>query len=135
MKTLEILVAEQQAATRPATKANIDTLESNLGFELANEYREYLERFGVIAHDAYETYGLGVPEDYFLHALNAYKDLASDPSYPATAVPLLELGDGQYYLYDNRSQRVVLWATPNGGVVRTLDDNLEAFLIKHVFQG
>ncbi|MFK0269123.1 SMI1 / KNR4 family protein [compost metagenome] len=135
MKTLEKLVEEQQAATRPATRANIDTLESNLGFALGNEYREYLERFGVIAHDAYETYGLGVPDDYFLHVLNAYKDLASDASYPATAVPLLELGDGQYYLYDTRDQRVVLWATPNGGVVRTLDGNLEGFLIKHIFQG
>ena len=88
----------------------------------------------MIAHDAYETYGLGVPDDYFLHVLNAYKDLAADASYPATAVPLLELGDGPYYLYDNRGQRVVLWATPNGGVIRTLDDSLEAFLAKHVFQ-
>jgi hypothetical protein len=133
MKTLEHLVLEHQAITRPADPASIDALQANLGFPLSRDYREYLTRFGVIAHGAYETYGLGVPDDYFLHVLNAYKDLSSDASYPATAVPLLELGDGQYYLYDNSSQHVVLWATPNGGVIRTLDD-LETFLLKHIFK-
>lgn len=134
MKTLEHQVLEHQAITRPADPASIDALQANLGFPLSSDYREYLSRFGVIAHGAYETYGLGVPDDYFLHVLNAYKDLSSDVSYPAAAVPLLELGDGQYYLYDNRNQHVVLWATPNGGVVRTLDENLESFLLKHIFK-
>jgi hypothetical protein len=133
MKTLEQRVHEQQAITRPAEPASIDSLQDDLGFPLSAEYREYLSRFGVIAHDAYETYGLGVPSDYYLHALNAYKDLAADDSYPVNAVPLLELGDGQYYLYDNRSHQVLLWATPNGGVVRALDENLEMFLLKHIF--
>lgn len=133
MKTLEQRVQEQQAITRPAEPASIDSLQADLGFPLSAEYREYLSRFGVIAHNAYETYGLGVPGDYYLHALNAYKDLAADASYPANAVPLLELGDGQYYLYDNRTHQILLWATPNGGVVRVLGENLEMFLIKHIF--
>lgn len=133
MKKLEQLVQEQKAMTRPAQLASINALQADLGFPLSSEYREYLSLFGVIAHGAYETYGLGVPDDYFLHALNAYRDLVSDANYPANTVPLLELGDGQYYLYDNSSQQVILWATPNGGVVRVLDDSLEQFLIKHLF--
>lgn len=134
MKTLEHLVLEQQAVTRPADPTTIDALQENLGFPLSSDYRDYLSRFGVIAHNAYETYGLGVPDDYFLNVLNAYRDLSSDAGYPPETVPLLELGDGQYYLYDNRNQRVVLWATPNGGLIRNIDQTLEAFLIKHIFQ-
>lgn len=134
MNTLEKEVLAQQAITRPAESASIEALQASLGFPLSTEYREYLSRFGVIAHDAYETYGLGVPEDYFLHVSNAYKDLSSDPSYPANTVPLLELGDGQYYLYDNQNQQVVLWATPNGGLVRTLDQGLEDFLVHQIFK-
>lgn len=133
MKTLEQRVQEQQVITRPADPASIDALQVNLGFTLSAEYREYLSRFGVIAHDAYETYGLGVPDDYYLNVLHAYKDLAADASYPANAVPLLELGDGQYYLYNNYTQQIVLWATPNGGVVQVLDESLETFLSDHIF--
>jgi hypothetical protein len=36
-------------------------------------------------------------------------------------------------LYDNQSHKVLVWATPNGGVVRVVEEGLEAFLIKHVF--
>lgn len=133
MKKLKQRVEEQQAIIRPAEPASIDALQNDLGFPLSEEYREYLSLFGIIAHDAYETYGLGVPDDYYLHTLNAYKDLASDVSFPTNAVPLLELGDGQYYLYSNQTRQVILWATPNGGVVKVLDESLEQFLIQHVF--
>jgi len=133
MKTLEKLVTEHQANTRPATSASIDALQERLGFALSPEYKSFLSTFGVIAFDAYETYGLGVPDDYYLNALNSFKDLSADPSYPQNALPLLEIGDGQYYLYDNKSQQVLLWATPNGGVIRVLDEGLEQFLIKHIF--
>ena len=134
MKKLEEQVLSLEATTRPASPGSIDALQAKLGFKLSEEYREYLARFGIIAHDAYETYGLGVPDDYYLNALNAYRDLSADPTYPAHAVPLLELGDGQYYLYDNHSLQIVLWATPNGGVIRTLDQGIEPFLLDKVFQ-
>jgi len=133
MKILEQRVKEQNAITRPVKPASIDALQAELGFPLSAEYREYLSLFGVIAHDAYETYGLGVPDDYYLHVLNAYKDLAADASYPANTVPLLEVGDGQYYLYNNHTQQVMLWATPNGGIVQVLDESLEVFLNNHIF--
>lgn len=133
MKKLEKQVQKQQAMTMPAKQALIDALQSNLGFPLSSEYQDFLSCFGVIAHGAYETYGLGVPDDYFLNVLNAYKDLSADISYPDTAVPLLELGDGQYYLYRNQDQKVLLWATPNGGLARVLNEDLETFLLKHIF--
>ncbi|KPB95086.1 Uncharacterized protein AC502_2583 [Pseudomonas syringae pv. maculicola] len=89
--------------------------------------------FGVIVYDAYETYGLGVPDDYFLNVFAAFSELSRDPDYPKNTVPLLDIGDGHYYVYDNQSQKVLVWATPNGGIVRTIDEHLESFLIKHVF--
>lgn len=133
MNKLKTLVDRHQATTRPAHVADIRHLGERLGFALTEEYVEYLSEFGIIVHGAVETYGLGVPEDYYLNVANMYADLSRDPTYPHLAVPLLDVGDGQYYLYDNGTGRVLLWATPNGGLVRTLSEGLEAFLIKHLF--
>lgn len=135
MKELKKLVDRHQADTRPVDTASIQSLEQKLGFALSDEYKHYLSTFGVIVFDAYETYGLGVPDDYYLNVFAAFSDLGLDPTYPKNAVPLLEIGDGQYYLYDNQARKVLVWATPNGGTVRVLEDGLEAFLIKHVFAG
>lgn len=133
MKKLEQLVDLHQANTRPVDVGSIQSLEQKLGFALSDEYKDYLSTFGVIVFDAYETYGLGVPDDYYLNVHAAFSDLGRDPNYPKDTVPLLEIGDGQYYLYDNQSRKVLVWATPNGGIVRVLEDGLETFLIKHVF--
>ncbi|CAB3786208.1 SMI1/KNR4 family protein [Paraburkholderia fynbosensis] len=133
MRNVKQLVERHQANTRPADPASIQALEQKLPFSLSSEYKSFLSDFGVIVFGAYETYGLGVPADHYLNVLNAYNDLSRDASYPANAAPLLEIGDGQYYLYDNKAQRIVLWATPNGGVVRVLDEGLEAFLSQKIF--
>jgi hypothetical protein len=133
MKKLEQLVDLHQANTRPVDTASIQNLERKLGFGLSDEYKLYLSIFGVIVFDAYETYGLGVPEDYYLNVGSAFDDLSRDPTYPKNTVPVLEIGDGQYYLYDNKSRQVLLWSSPNGGVIRVLDEDLESFLIKHIF--
>jgi len=133
MKALEQLVERHEANTRPVDASSIQSLQHKLGFALSDEYQCYLSTFGVIVFGAYETYGLGVPDDYFLNVFAAFSDLSRDPNYPKNAVPLLDIGDGQYYLYDNQSHKVLVWATPNGGVVRVVEEGLEAFLIKHVF--
>lgn len=134
MKELKKSVQEQNALSRPAETNDIDALQNALGFTLTDEYRTYLSTFGVIAHGAYETYGLGVKQSSHLHVSNIYQDLSSDESYPLGTVPIIELGDGQYYLYDNLAQQVLLWATPNGGLVKRLNYNLEQFLIEHLFK-
>ncbi|SFB27757.1 hypothetical protein SAMN04515620_13425 [Collimonas sp. OK607] len=74
-----------------------------------------------------------MPDDYYLNVLNKYNELAREPSYPTSAVPLLELGDGHYYLYQNESGKVLQWAAPNGGIVKTLDQDLETFLGNALF--
>ena len=65
--------------------------------------------------------------------MRSYADLSRDPQYPPQAVPLFEIGDGCYYLYDNAKQQVMRWATPNGGIVKTFDGDLESFLCREVF--
>ncbi|BCQ52327.1 hypothetical protein BLKGLAD_13890 [Burkholderia gladioli pv. gladioli] len=95
---------------------------------MSDEYRAYLSTFGVIVYEASEVYGLGVPDDYYLNVVNAWRDLSRDSNYPAQAVPLLEIGDGHYWLYDNAAQALLHWATPNGGVVETLAWPLKPFL-------
>lgn len=133
MKKLAQLVAQHHATIRPADEASIEALEKNLGFALSNEYITYLKTFGSIDHDGDETYGLGVPEDYYLNVLNIYQELEPELNYPKQALPLLEIGDGHYYLYDNQSHKVLVWAKPNGGVVRVCDESLEDFLSKKLF--
>ncbi len=133
MNQLNNLTKRFGAKTRPATTDAIRTLEEKLGFALAPDYIDFLSCFGVIVHGSTETYGLGVPETYYLHVLKSYEDLSRDPKYPPQNVPLIDIGDGHYYLYDNAKQHAVLWATPNGGVVKTIDGDLESVLCYAVF--
>lgn len=133
MENLKVLVERNGAKTRPASMESIQALEAKLGFRLSAEYASFLSTFGVIVHKASEVYGLGVPDNYYLNVGNAYTDLSRDPTYPANAVPVLDEGDGRYYLYDNRTQKLILWAMPNGGIVHSVDDGLESFLIDRVF--
>lgn len=132
MKKLKELINQYQVKTRPATQEAINELQSRVGFSLNEEYVGYLKEFGVIVYGANEVYGLGVPEDYYLNVNNAWEDLSQDKSYPAHSLPLLDIGDGHYYLYDNEEAKVMQWATPNGGLVRVLDEGLEKFLISHI---
>ncbi|MEW6762544.1 MAG: SMI1/KNR4 family protein [Pseudomonadota bacterium] len=133
MKELQALVERHSAKTRPASADGIHQLENRLGFGLSPEYSAFLSTFGVIVFGATEVYGLGVPDNYYLNVGNAYADLSRDPNYPSNALPLLDAGDGHYYLYDNQSQKILQWATPNGGVVRVLDLGLEPFLTSQLF--
>lgn len=135
MKTLEQMVQDHRAITRPGHAKGINALQAALGFPLSAEYREFLSRFGIIVHGAHETYGLGVPDDYYLNVLNAYKDLSRDSTYPPNTVPLLDEGDGQYYLYDNKKNKVILWGVNNIGIITVIDMNLNKFLIKKIFEG
>lgn len=134
MKMLETLVNKHQADIRPASLASIKELQEKIGFSISKEYQSFLLKFGVIVFGAYETYGLGVPDNYYLNVANILEDLSKDPNYPENSLPVLEVGDGHYYLYDNKKQRILLWATPNGGTIKTFDESLESFLINHIFK-
>ena len=101
MEKLKSLIETFEATTRPADSDSIQNLEHKLGFPLSEEYKKYLSDFGLISFESEETYGLGVPDNYYLNVHSIYADLSRDTSYPSETVPLLEIGDGQYYLYDN----------------------------------
>lgn len=134
MRNLEELVNNHKARTSPVDYDAINALVTKIGFTLSDEYKDFLNTFGVIVYNSNEVYGLGVPGDYYLNVFNKYLDLSRDASYPQDSVPLIDVGDGQYYLYNNNTQKVQLWATPHGGTVRILDDSLESFLIRLLFK-
>lgn len=133
MDQLKALVIRHDANTRPADADSIASLQATLDFALAPDYVAYLSGFGVIVYGSNETYGLGVPDGYYLNVLTAYQELRADPHYPAHALPLLDIGDGHYYLYDNLQQKPLRWAMPNGGVVAVVDEPLESFLMREIF--
>ncbi|GHT80789.1 hypothetical protein AGMMS49960_02990 [Betaproteobacteria bacterium] len=133
MQKLTQSVAKYQAKTSPVPESEINNAEEKIGFPFSEEYRRFLSTFGRISFLSHETYGLGVPDDYYLNIRHEFQDLSQDAHYPANAVPVLELGDGHYYLYDNIGKRVLLWASPNGGVVKELHESLEDFLIQKIF--
>jgi hypothetical protein len=135
MQKLAQFVAKYHAKTSPApvNESEIKAAERKIGFQFSTEYRGFLLNFGLISFSAHETYGLGVPDNYYLSVYQAYHDLSQDTHYPTNTVPLLELGDGHYYLYDNLGKRVLLWASPNGGIVKAFTENLEDFLIQKIF--
>lgn len=131
---LEAALNASQANTRPVPTEVITQAEHQLGLDFGAIYHEYLSRFGVIVHGSNEVYGLGVPDDYYLNILAAYDELAQDASYPLGALPLVDEGDGHYYLYDTTTKGIVLWATPNGGLVRRITESLDTFLLKRLVQ-
>lgn len=121
------------AITRPASTGSIALAEQKLGLGFDAEYKEFLLRFGVIICGSNEIYGLGVPDDYYLNVVCAYETLCQDASYPLAAVPLIDDGDGHYYLYDTLEHDIVLWAMPNGGIVRRIRQKLGDFVLKYLF--
>lgn len=124
---------EAKATTRPVSEDAVNTAQKKLGLDFDDAYRTYLLRFGVIICGSNEVHGLGVPEDYYLNVICAYNELTQDASYPLAAVPLLDEGDGHYYLYDTTAHDIVLWAMPNGGIVRRVEQELSEFLLDYLF--
>lgn len=125
-------VSANNGVIRPASIEQIHAAEEHLGLDFGDAYRTYLQTFGVIVVGSVEVFGLGVPEDYYLSLFTAYADLASDPAYPVASLPLIDEGDGRYHLYDTVSGDIVLWATPNGGIVHRMNTPLSAFLTERV---
>lgn len=130
MKNLLKFIKKTNAITRPVEEKSVNALERDLEFYLSAEYKDFLRNFGVISLGSYEVYGLGVPCESHLNVLNSYKDLSKDEKYPPNTIPIIEIGDGHYYLYDNKSGNILIWATPNGGIIKIIDEKLEDFLIR-----
>ena len=132
MKKLAQQVAAQGADIRPATEDEIATAEQALRMQFSPEYKAYLSEFGLIASGATEVNGLGVPVTSHLNILSAIQPLRDGKDYPQQAVPLCDIGDGYYYLYDNQQRKILTWSMING-VVETSSEGLETFLLRIVF--
>lgn len=132
MKQLEQQIAAHNAVTRPANQEDITAAEQGLGITFSPEYRTYLAQFGLIAFGSTELCGLGVPAAAHLNILSAIAPLRTGKDYPPQAVPLCEIGDGYYYLYDNQTQQVVTWSMV-AGIQERHNQSLEAFLLNTLF--
>ncbi|MEW7314017.1 SMI1/KNR4 family protein [Buttiauxella gaviniae] len=132
MKKLAQQVAAKGADTRPAKENEISAAEQALRMHFSEEYKTYLSEFGLIASGATEVNGLGVPATSHLNILSAIEPLRDGKDYPPQAVPLCDIGDGYYYLYDNQQCKILTWSMING-VVEISDEILEAFLLRTIF--
>lgn len=123
-----------KAIINPVDQSNIAHAEHVLGIKFSDEYKSFLNTVGVVSFKDKEIFGLGVPDSSYLNIIKATTDLKSlDQSFPQNAIPLFDIGDGHYYLYDNIAEVIIVWATPNGGVVKTIAKPLENFLSELLF--
>ena len=132
MNKLLKLIAENQADTLPATEERITQAESDLGITFTDEYQSYLKNVGVLSFGFVETYGLGVPDTSFLNIVNALSEFRAINNFPLSMVPIADIGDGHYYMYDNRTQNIVVVSLPGIGI-KIICSDLEAFLIDLTF--
>lgn len=121
------------ALRRPVTEETINQAEKDLNISFSNEYKSYLSTCGVISLESTETYGLGVKNTSYLSLYKILPEMRDEANFPASSVPLSDIGDGHFYLYDNNSKTILIWASPNGGVVKEIQSNLEDFLISLFF--
>lgn len=134
MKKLVEKLEKTAALTKPTTEAEIAQAEQDLHISFSTEYKNYLKSFGVISFESTETYGLGIKTTSYLSLYKALPEMRKENGFPLSAVPLSEIGDGHFYLYDNDTKSVLVWASPNGGIMEERKTaNLEDFLISLFF--
>ncbi|HCE2224691.1 TPA: SMI1/KNR4 family protein [Vibrio parahaemolyticus] len=132
MQKLKILVEEHQADTLPATLEQISEAQVQLGMTFSAEYREYLQQFGVISYGSTEVFGLGVKQSSHLNVVNVAQRFTQVCAFPKHLLPLAEIGDSHYYVYDNIRHNVLSVAIPDLGP-KMVSNDLEEFLIDLIF--
>ena len=132
MNNLLALVKDHHADIIPASEEQIAHAESELGLTFTQEYRSYLRQFGVISFGPNEIYGLGVKETSFLNIISALTDFRSIENFPLSCIPISDIGDGHYYMYDNSTQNIVVVSLPGVGI-KQVSSNLESFLTELIF--
>ncbi|MCC9661492.1 SMI1/KNR4 family protein [Pseudoalteromonas sp. MB41] len=132
MNKLLKLITDNQADILPATEEQIAKAESVLGLTFTKEYRSYLLNIGVISFGAVETYGLGIPDTSFLNIVNALDEFRALENFPTSLIPIADIGDGHYYMYDNYTQNIVIVALPGVGI-KIICSDLESFFIDLIF--
>lgn len=134
MKQLKTFIEQHDVTTRPVDAATINAAEQALQITFTPEYKAWLENVGILSYEATEVFGLGVKESAWLSILRSTVELRQlHPTFPASAVPLMDAEDGHYYLYDNTTGKIVRWS-PLSGVLETLSVSLETFVLKQIEQ-
>ncbi len=133
MGKLNALVEETKASTKPATNEQITAAQTALGMKFSDEYRTYLSEFGTIVHESTELYGLGMSDSSHLNIVKAVKTFKEVCDFPKNLIPLAEISDGNYYVYDNSGKKVL---TFNQSTLETKSygSGLEQVLINIVFK-
>ncbi|WP_167400900.1 SMI1/KNR4 family protein (plasmid) [Komagataeibacter sucrofermentans] len=126
MIELKKFLVENGALFTPASEDDILALERDVNFPVSEDYKFYLKEFGTILFKDRETYGLGVPETYYLNVLHAYQALQRVPEFPGTMLPLAGSGDGAWYLYDNEERKVFSWQI--AGIAENIEKSMLDFL-------
>ena len=121
------------ALIRPVTEETINQAEKDLNISFSNEYKSYPSTCGVISWESTEIYGLGVKNTSYLSLYKILAEMRDETNFPASSVPLSDIGDGHFYLYDNQAKTILIWASPNGGIVKEIKSDLEGFLISLLF--
>jgi cell wall assembly regulator SMI1 len=88
--------------------------EKKLGVKFPKSFREYLNRFGFISHNADEFYGLDsdIPNHLDLVRNTEGERTQFQPNLPLHLIPFLPNGGGDHYCIDLRSgddPKVVFW--------------------------
>ena len=131
LKRLAAAVKDLEINARPVSTGEVEAFAKQAGVTLAPDYVEYLTQYGVISYGSLETYGLGVPETSHLNLITATKSLTSVKPLPPDCVPLNDIMDGYYYLYDNKHRVVVEWSAITGKVKPT-SGTLDSFLAERI---
>ena len=114
------------ALIRPVPEETLNQAEKDLN-------KSYLSTCGVISWESTEIYGLGVKNTSYLSLYKILPEMRDEANFPASSVPLSDIGDGHFYLYDNHAKTILIWASPNGGIVKEIKSDLEEFLISLLF--
>lgn len=111
----------------PVSSSEIDKAQQDLNLKFDSAYLSYLKVCGQLEFEYLEFYGLGVKPNSYLNVVKNYQELSQNTTYVQTALPILDLGDGHYALYDLATSQVVEWT--KDGVVRNLNNGLEQYLL------
>ncbi|ENU80994.1 hypothetical protein F975_00852 [Acinetobacter sp. ANC 3789] len=127
MNTLKEFIVSNSVDTINVSDEQIQATEKNLPFKFDSEYLNYLRTCGQLEYDYLEFYGLGVPANSHVNVGRAYQELSAISTYPDNSIPVLDLGDGHYALYNVQTKEVTEWSFD--GIVKILNTSLEKYLM------
>lgn len=127
MNTLKQFVALHSVDTINVSDEQIQAAEQDLLFKFDSAYLDYLKICGQLEYEYLEFYGLGVSATSHVNVERAYTELSASKTYPNNSIPVLDLGDGHYALYNVATKEVVEWCFD--GIVGVLAKGLENYLI------